>query len=79
MSSLTRAYHDSPIGIHLGPEATYEALSHDFNWPNVAKHVRNWIKRCNSCIKFKSTDPKHGPTQIRIFDGPREHGTREMV
>ena len=69
-SSLTRAYHDSPIGVHRGREATYEALSHDFYWPNVAKHVRNWIRRCPSCIKLKSTDPKRRLMQIRIFDGP---------
>ena len=28
------------------------------------------MRRCPSCIKFKSTYPKHGPIQIRIFDGP---------
>ena len=56
--------------MHRGREATYEALSHDFYCPNVAKHVRNWIRRCPSCIKFKSTYPKQGPIQIRIFDGP---------
>lgn len=67
---LSRAYHDSHIGMHRGLEATYEALSHYFYWPNVPKHVRNWIRRYPSCIKFKSTDSKHGPIKIRIFDGP---------
>ena len=43
---LSRVYHDSPMGMHRGREATYEALSHYFYWPNVAKHVRNWIRRC---------------------------------
>ena len=62
--------HDSPIGIHRGREATFRALSHDFYWRNMAKHVRNWIRRCPTCIKFKSTDPKHGPMQIRTFDHP---------
>ncbi|KAK2556815.1 hypothetical protein P5673_021024 [Acropora cervicornis] len=28
------------------------------------------MRRCPSCIKSKSTYPKHGPIQIRIFDGP---------
>ena len=67
---LIRVYHNSPTGMHRGREATYGALSHDFYWRNMAKHVRNWIRRCPSCIKFKSTDPKHGPMQIRIFDYP---------
>ena len=68
---LIQVYHDSPIGMHRGREAIYGALSHDFYWRNMAKHVRNWIRRCRPvCIKFKSTDPKHGPMQIRIFDHP---------
>ena len=67
---LLRVYHDSPLGMHRGREATYGSLSHDFYWRNMAKHVRNWIRRCPACIKFKSTDPKHGPMQIRIYERP---------
>ena len=67
---LIQVYHDSPIGMHRGRDATYGALSHDFYWRNMAKHVRNWIRRCPACIKFKSTDPKHGLMQIRTFDHP---------
>ena len=67
---LIQVYHDSPIGMHRGRDATYGALSHDFYWRNMAKHVRNWIRRCPACIKFKSTDPKHGPMQVRTFDHP---------
>ena len=56
--------------MHRGRKATYGSLSYDFYWRNIAKHVRNWIRRCPACIKFKSTDPKHGPMQIRIYDCP---------
>ena len=37
-------------------------------WLSMAKHVR--IRQCPACIKFTSTDPKHGPMQIRIYDCP---------
>ena len=67
---LLRVYHDSPVGMHRGREATYGSLSYDFYWRNMTKHVRNWIRRCPACIKFKSADPKHGPMQIRIYDRP---------
>jgi len=43
---LLRVYHDSPLGMHRGHKATYGSLSHDFYWRNMAKHVRNWIRRC---------------------------------
>ena len=65
---LLKVYHDSPVGIHRGREATYGALSHDFYWRNMAHHVRNWIRRCPDCIRFKSTDPKHGPMQVRMCE-----------
>jgi len=29
---LLRVYHDSPLGMHRGCEATYGSLSHDFCW-----------------------------------------------
>ena len=67
---LLKVYLDSPVGMHRGREATYGSLSYDFYWRNMAKHVRNWIRRCPACIKFKCTDPKHGPVQIRIFNCP---------
>lgn len=67
---LLKAYHDSPLGMHRGREATYESLSYDYYWRNIAKHVRNWIRRCPKCLKFKTADPKHGPMQVRIYNHP---------
>ena len=65
-----QAYHDSPMGMHRGRDATYHALSRDFYWRNLSKHVRNWIRRCPHCIRFKSTQPAHGPMQIRMYKYP---------
>ena len=65
-----QAYHDSPMGMHRGRDATYHALSRDFYWCNLSKHVRNWIRQCPHCIWFKSTQPAHGPMQIRMYKYP---------
>ena len=35
--------------MHRGREATYGSLSYDFYWRNMAKHVRNWIRRIYDC------------------------------
>ena len=53
---LLQAYYDSPFAIHRGQEATYQALANDFYWRNMSKHVRNWIRRCPDCIRFKTID-----------------------
>ena len=55
---------------NCGCDATYNAISHDFYWRNLSKHVRNWVRRCHSCIRFKSHNQPHGPMQIRIYQHP---------
>ena len=67
---IIQAYHDSPIGMHRGRDATYHAISRDFYWRNLSKHVRNWVRRCNHCIRFKSLNQPHGPMQIRLYHHP---------
>ena len=67
---LLHAYHDSPLGMHRGRDATYNAISRDFYWRNLSKHVRNWIRRCPHCIRFKTLNQQHGPMQVRVYQHP---------
>ena len=64
---LLHAYHDSSIGMHLGRDATYNSLSHDFYWRHMHKHVRNWVRHCPQCICFKSLQLSHGPMELRLY------------
>ena len=34
---------------------------------NMSKHVRNWIRCCPQCIRFKPITPTHGPMQIHMY------------
>ena len=47
--------------------STYLSLLQDFYWRNLAKHVRNWVRRCPQCIRFKSTQVAHGPMHVRAL------------
>ena len=64
---LLQAYHDSPMSMHRGRDATYLSLLQDFYWRNLAKRVRNWVRRCPQCIRFKSTQLAHGPIHVRVY------------
>ena len=64
------SYHDSPLGMHRGRDATYNAVSRDFYWRSLSKHVRNWIRRCPHCIRFKALSQPHGPMQVRLYQHP---------
>ena len=67
---IIQAYHNSPSGMHHGHDASYNAISHDFYWCNLSKHMCNWVHRCNHCIQFKSLSQPHGPMQIRLYHHP---------
>ena len=58
------------MGMHRGRDATYHALLDDFYWRNLSINVRNWIRQCLHCIRFKSTQPAHGPMQICTYKYP---------
>ena len=58
------------MGIHRGPDATYNALPKDFCWRNLSKHVRHWVRHCQHCIRFKFLQPANGPMQIRLYQHP---------
>ena len=39
-------------------------------WRNLAEHVRNWVRRCHQCIRFKSTQSAHGLMHVRVYQHP---------
>ena len=67
---LLRAYHDSPVAMHRGREATYQSLANDVYWRNISKHVRTWIRRCPDFIRFKTAEQHHGPMQVLLYEHP---------
>ena len=62
---LLTAYYDSPISMHR--VCIYNTLSQDFYWRNMHKNVKNWVRRCPQCIRFKTIQPAHGPMQLRLY------------
>ena len=58
------SYHDSPLGMHRGRDATYNAISRDFYWRNLSRHVRSWIQCCPHCIRFNALTQPHGLMQV---------------
>ena len=65
-TKLLRAYHDSPIGMHRGPDATYHTLAQDFYWRGMGKATKRWVSRCLECLKHKSAHQQHGLVQSLV-------------
>ena len=34
------------------------------------KNVKSWVRRCLQCIRFKTTQPAHGPIQLHLYQHP---------
>jgi len=46
-------YHDTPIGGHQGIERTIKRIKLLHDWPNLAKDVEKYIKKCTLCQRNK--------------------------
>ena len=60
---LIREFHDTPIGGHLGREKTYAALSEDFYWRRMYKHVARYVQLCEICHAIKPSSSLAAPLQ----------------
>ena len=48
-----QAVHDAPLGGHPGRDRTLELASRSLFWPNLARDVKLFVKRCDSCQRAK--------------------------
>ena len=51
-------FHSSPIGGHTGSQKTHSRLKKEFYWQGMRKHVRQFIKECESCQRNKTDNLK---------------------
>ena len=46
-------YHDSRVTGHPGRMKTLELISHDYWWPQISRHVRQYTRTCETCLRNK--------------------------
>ena len=51
---LLSLFHSSPVGGHLGAEATMKRLGSVCYWKGLKKNVRDFVRSCQVCQQFKS-------------------------
>lgn len=47
--------HDSPTAAHAGALKTTKRILQRYYWPGVAKDVKEYVKKCETCLKSKPT------------------------
>jgi len=54
ISLVLQEYHDSSSGGHFGVAKTVERICSNFYWPDMQKHIREYVLNCSICQKAKS-------------------------
>ena len=50
---VIKAFHDPPVNGHQGVDKTYEKMRDQVYWTNMEQDVRDYIKACEPCQKYK--------------------------
>jgi len=54
ISLVLQEYHDSSKGEHFGVAKTVERICTNFYWPDMQKHIREYVLNCSIYQKAKS-------------------------
>src|SRR6266403_5338385 len=55
-SKIIKEAHDAPTSGHMGEWKTLARIATGFYWPNMRKSVHEYINKCESCQRNKSTN-----------------------
>src|SRR5689334_11693269 len=48
---LPTYFHTNPLAGHFGWQQTYQKLAERFYWPDMRKHVHDFVRSCDTCQK----------------------------
>ena len=70
---VMKAGHATIFAGHGGIQKTMERISKHYYWTNMNKHIREYVKSCETCQLAKSLPPKPAPLKsLPIPEGPNQ-------
>ncbi|MCG7878903.1 MAG: RNase H-like domain-containing protein, partial [Candidatus Thiodiazotropha endolucinida] len=79
-SKILKFCHDEKSGGHFGIRKTLAKVRNGFYWAGLQKDVRNWVKSCEICCKFKSPQrTKRAPMQLVGAGQPMERIATDIL
>ena len=58
---IMQSEHDSRVAGHMGMDKTMKLVDRNFYWPEMAKDIEHYVRRCEDCQKNKaSLQKRHG-------------------
>lgn len=69
-NEILKRSHDSVIASHGGIAKTVELIRRNFYWPGLVSHVREYIRKCDTCKTTKATNqilkPEMGNMSVSV-------------
>lgn len=66
---LLQTFHSSALGEHSGSKATYYRLKKVFYWPNMKKHIEEFVSQCPVC-QLNKVEHIHPPGLLQPHHVP---------
>ena len=78
-TDVIAAVHSTPVGSHQGGRRTWEFIRRRFFWFEMGKHIRDYVRLCESCQRRKNTNlnPKW-PMTVFGVGFPNERVTLDL-
>lgn len=61
---ILKLHHDSSLGAHFGVNKTLAKIRQYYTWAGMDKDVKDYIKKCHICQKFKAQGTTRAPMVI---------------
>ena len=67
INSVLQGVHSSPLAGHLGIKRTILRAKHHFFWPAMFRHIKTFVRGCETCEQNKS-DSNHRKAPLKSID-----------
>jgi hypothetical protein len=67
---ILRAFHEDPFGGHLGVKRTQQKIAERYFWPDMLKHVYDYVKTCDVCQRRGPPSKRPEPLHPLRVEGP---------
>ena len=70
---LVDYYHHNLNAQHIGENQTFNNISQQYYWPNMEKHVKEFVQECPLCQFVKHGHTLKAPMRVRDMPAPMSH------
>ena len=79
VETILRAFHEDPFAGHFGTKRTYQKIAECYYWPDMQKHIYDFVQMCDACQRHGPPHRRPEPLYPLKVGGPFERVCIDMV